>query len=125
MKHFRINNVHTNLGFFNLTRFLRKKNQFFYTSLNGIVFPSMIFTTDVRLTGRIACWGYESLVLTRQSPAFNWLMKNNMRQTNANLVSLQRSFLSVLTSQMAVTHGSRPQVFSKKVVLKNFAKFTG
>ena len=33
-----------------------------------------------------------------------WLMKNNMHQTNTNPVSLQRSFLSVLTSQMAVTH---------------------
>ena len=45
MKYFRINKVHTNLGFFNLKRFLRKKNQFFYTSLNGIVFPSMVLTT--------------------------------------------------------------------------------
>ena len=31
-------------------------------------------------------------------------MKNNMDQTNTNLVLLQRSLLSVLTSQMAVTY---------------------
>ena len=71
MKHFKINNVHANLGFFNLKRFLRKENQFFYTNLNGIVFPSMVFTTWRQANRKNRCLGYESLVLTRQSPAFN------------------------------------------------------
>ena len=31
-------------------------------------------------------------------------MKDNLHETNTNLVSLQRSLLLVLTSQMAVTH---------------------
>ena len=71
MKHFRINNVHTNIVFFNLKRFLRKKNQFFYTSLNGIVFPSIVFTTRRQADRKNSCLGYECLVLTRQPLAFN------------------------------------------------------
>ena len=71
MKHFRINNIHTNLGFFNLKRFLRKNNQFFYTSLNGIVSPWMVFTTWRQADRKNSCLGYESLVLTRQSLTFN------------------------------------------------------
>ena len=66
-----MNNVHTKLGFFKLKRFLRKKNQFFYTSLNGIVFPSIVFTTLRQSDQKNSCVGYESLVLTRKSPAFN------------------------------------------------------
>ena len=71
MKQFRINNVHTNLRFFNLKRFLKKNNQFFYTSLNSIVFSSMVFTTWRQADQKNSCLGYERLVLTRQSLAFN------------------------------------------------------
>ena len=71
MKNVRINNVHTKPGFFKLKRFLRKKNQFFYTSLNGIVFPSMVFTMWRQSDKKNSCVGYESLVLTRQTSASN------------------------------------------------------
>ena len=47
------------------------------------------------------------------------LMKNNIHQTNTNLVSLQRPLLLVLTS-CSEHSDSHPEVFSKKVVLKNF-----
>ena len=44
VKHFTINIVHINLGFFNSKTFLRK-SQFFCISLTGIVFPLTVFTT--------------------------------------------------------------------------------
>ena len=42
-------------------------------SLNGIVFPSMVFTTGRQADQKNNCLGYESLVPKRQSPAFNSL----------------------------------------------------
>ena len=70
VKHFNINNVHTNLEFVNSRNFLRK-NQLFCTSLNGIVFPSTVFTTWRQTQRKNNCLGYESHVPTIQSLAFN------------------------------------------------------
>ena len=51
-------------------------------------------------------------------------MKNNMDQTDTNLVLLQRSLLSVLTSQMAVTHVQKqsPGGALKKICSDKFRK---
>ena len=56
VKHFRVNNVHTNLGTANSKRFLRK-NKFFNTSLEGIIFSSTVFTT-----WRQADWNHPHLI---------------------------------------------------------------
>ena len=60
MKNFRINNVHTNLGFFNLERFLKEESILLYER-NGIFFSSMVFTRDAKSTGRIAVWDMKVL----------------------------------------------------------------
>ena len=54
-------------------------------------------------------------------------MKNNMHQTNTNLVSLERSLLSVLTSQMAVVthvHKQSPGGVLKKSCSEKFRKIS-
>ena len=70
-KYFRISiNVHASFGFVNSTRFVRK-NEFLYTSLNGIVFFSRVFTTSCQADRENSCLRCESPVLTRQLPAIN------------------------------------------------------
>ena len=55
-------------------------------------------------------------------------MKNDMHQTKTNFVSPQQSWLSVfkITNKwpLHMLGSSRPDVFPKKVALKNVAKFT-
>ena len=57
-----------------------------------------------------------------------WLLKNDMHQTKTTLVSLQRSLLSVFKIKnkwpLHMLGSSRPEVFPKKVALKNVVKFT-
>ena len=54
MKHFRINNIHRKLRYLDSKRFLRKKSQFFYTSLTSQFSPQWYLTRGISPTGRIA-----------------------------------------------------------------------
>ena len=54
-------------------------------------------------------------------------MKNNMHQTKTNVVLLQQSLLSIFNitnkSPLHMFRSSPPEMFPKRVALKNFAKF--
>ena len=67
MKHFRINNIHTILGFVNWKRFLRKN-----TSLSGIVSLQQSLPGDVRSTRWIAIWNMKILHWQDIQPHLVW-----------------------------------------------------